>query len=152
MIVLRPDLLRVLLTLFSLIGTQDGSERKESEAEHLGALTSCYRAPSPQSHHVIVQDTAGQERFRTITSSYYRGAQGIILGEYRRLLSRPRGMLTWGPKIVYDVANRESFEALPRWFSELETYVSSSVVKILVGNKVDKVRSKPSCHPEAPLK
>lgn len=26
------------------------------------------------------QDTAGQERFRTITSSYYRGAQGIILG------------------------------------------------------------------------
>ena len=66
------------------------------------------------------QDTAGQERFRTITSSYYRGAQGIIL--------------------VYDVANRESFDALPKWFAELETYVSSSVVKIIVGNKVDKVR------------
>ena len=152
MIVLRPNLLRVLLTLFPLIGTQNGSERKESEAEHLGALTSCCRAPSPQSHHVIIQDTAGQERFRTITSSYYRGAQGIILGKYRRLLSRPREVLTWGPKIVYDVANRESFEALPRWFSELETYVSSSVVKILVGNKVDKVHSKPRCHPGAPLK
>ncbi|KAF5319478.1 hypothetical protein D9619_008757 [Psilocybe cf. subviscida] len=68
-----------------------------------------------------IWDTAGQERFRTITSSYYRGAQGIIL--------------------VYDVANRESFEALPRWYSELETYVSSSVVKILVGNKVDKART-----------
>lgn len=27
------------------------------------------------------KDTAGQERFRTITSSYYRGAQGIILGK-----------------------------------------------------------------------
>ena len=67
-----------------------------------------------------MQDTAGQERFRTITSSYYRGAQGIIL--------------------VYDVANRESFDALPRWYSELETYVSKSVVKIIVGNKVDKVR------------
>jgi len=65
-----------------------------------------------------IWDTAGQERFRTITSSYYRGAQGIIL--------------------VYDVANRESFDALPRWYSELETYVSSSVVKIVVGNKVDK--------------
>ncbi|EPQ53291.1 ras-domain-containing protein [Gloeophyllum trabeum ATCC 11539] len=65
-----------------------------------------------------IWDTAGQERFRTITSSYYRGAQGIIL--------------------VYDVANRESFDALPRWYSELEKYVSSSVVKILVGNKVDK--------------
>ncbi|KAH9946598.1 ras-domain-containing protein [Amylocystis lapponica] len=65
-----------------------------------------------------IWDTAGQERFRTITSSYYRGAQGIIL--------------------VYDVANRESFDALPRWYSELETYVSPAVVKIIVGNKVDK--------------
>ncbi|KIM87829.1 hypothetical protein PILCRDRAFT_814545 [Piloderma croceum F 1598] len=65
-----------------------------------------------------IWDTAGQERFRTITSSYYRGAQGIIL--------------------VYDVSNRESFDALPRWYSELETYVSDSVVKIVVGNKVDK--------------
>ncbi|KAF7313284.1 Ras-domain-containing protein [Mycena kentingensis (nom. inval.)] len=65
-----------------------------------------------------IWDTAGQERFRTITSSYYRGAQGIIL--------------------VYDVSNRESFDALPRWYSELETYVSDKVVKILVGNKVDK--------------
>ncbi|KAG8892609.1 hypothetical protein FRB99_002588 [Tulasnella sp. 403] len=58
-----------------------------------------------------IWDTAGQERFRTITSSYYRGAQGIIL--------------------VYDVSNRESFEALPKWFAELETYVSPAVVKIL---------------------
>jgi hypothetical protein len=33
---------------------------------------------NPSSH----QDTAGQERFRTITSSYYRGAQGIILGQW----------------------------------------------------------------------
>jgi len=65
-----------------------------------------------------IWDTAGQERFRTITSSYYRGAQGVIL--------------------VYDVSNRETFEALPRWYSELETYVSESVVKIVVGNKVDK--------------
>ncbi|KAH9939637.1 ras-domain-containing protein [Epithele typhae] len=65
-----------------------------------------------------IWDTAGQERFRTITSSYYRGAQGVIL--------------------VYDVANKESFDALPKWFAELETYVSSAVVKIIVGNKVDK--------------
>ncbi|KAI0739783.1 P-loop containing nucleoside triphosphate hydrolase protein [Daedaleopsis nitida] len=55
----------------------------------------------------------------TITSSYYRGVQGIIL--------------------VYDIANREPFDVLPKWFSELETYVSSTVMKIVVGNKVDKV-------------
>jgi len=69
-----------------------------------------------------IWDTAGQERFRTITSSYYRGAQGIIL--------------------VYDVSNRESFEALPKWFTELETYVTPAVVKILVGNKLDKEYSR----------
>ncbi len=42
--------------------------------------------------------------------------------------------------IVYDVSNRESFEALPRWLEELENYVPPEVVKIVVGNKLDKVR------------
>jgi len=69
-----------------------------------------------------IWDTAGQERFRTITASYYRGAQGIIL--------------------VYDVSNRESFEGLPRWLEELENYVSPEVVKIVVGNKLDKEYSR----------
>jgi GTPase SAR1 family protein len=35
----------------------------------------------PKRVKVTIWDTAGQERFRTLTSSYYRGAQGIILGE-----------------------------------------------------------------------
>ena len=42
--------------------------------------------------------------------------------------------------IVYDVSNRESFEALPRWLEELENYVPPEVVKIVVGNKLDKVK------------
>jgi hypothetical protein len=41
--------------------------------------------------------------------------------------------------VVYDVANRETFEALPKWFSEIDTYVSTTV-KMIVGNEVDKVR------------
>ncbi|KAI0262119.1 putative ras-related protein rab-18 [Gloeopeniophorella convolvens] len=69
-----------------------------------------------------IWDTAGQERFRTITASYYRGAQGVVL--------------------VYDVSSRESFEALPRWLDELETYVPPEVVKIVVGNKLDKEYSR----------
>lgn len=69
-----------------------------------------------------IWDTAGQERFRTITASYYRGAQGVIL--------------------VYDVSSRESFEALPRWLEELENYVPPEVVKIIVGNKLDKEYSR----------
>ncbi len=36
----------------------------------------------PKRVKVTIWDTAGQERFRTLTSSYYRGAQGIILGKF----------------------------------------------------------------------
>lgn len=40
----------------------------------------CGRVADHAEASVYMQDTAGQERFRTITSSYYRGAQGVILG------------------------------------------------------------------------
>lgn len=69
---------------------------------------------------MTIWDTAGQERFRTLTSSYYRGAQGIML--------------------VYDVTRRDTFENLERWLEEVETYHPGrgrDVVKLLVGNKVD---------------
>merc|ERR1712113_454950 len=64
-----------------------------------------------------IWDTAGQERFRTITSAYYRGADGIIL--------------------VYDTTNRESFSHVNDWLSEVNRYVNESTCKILIGNKCD---------------
>lgn len=45
--------------------------------------------------------------------------------------------------VVYDVSSRESFDALRTWWNEVNTYCSSpDVVKMLVGNKVDKETSR----------
>ncbi|KAF2984086.1 hypothetical protein EK904_008126, partial [Melospiza melodia maxima] len=68
---------------------------------------------------LAIWDTAGQERFRTLTPSYYRGAQGVIL--------------------VYDVTRRDTFVKLDNWLNELETYCTrNDIVQMLVGNKIDK--------------
>jgi Ras-related protein Rab-18 len=40
---------------------------------------------------------------------------------------------------VYDASCRQSFEELTRWFAEIATYVHGPVIKVIVGNKVDKV-------------
>ncbi|OEH77805.1 Ras family domain-containing protein [Cyclospora cayetanensis] len=65
-----------------------------------------------------IWDTAGQERFRTITSAYYRGADGIVL--------------------VYDVTEAESLAHVDEWLSEVNRYATENAVKILVGNKSEK--------------
>ncbi|KAA8496923.1 Ras-related protein RABD2c [Porphyridium purpureum] len=64
-----------------------------------------------------IWDTAGQERFRTITSSYYRGAHGIM--------------------IVYDTTDLESFENVKSWLREIGRFANANVSKLLVGNKAD---------------
>jgi len=77
----------------------------------------------PKRVKVTIWDTAGQERFRTLTSSYYRGAQGIIM--------------------VYDVARKDTFESLNMWLQEVEQFSMNGgkdVVKLLVGNKIDQHR------------
>lgn len=74
-------------------------------------------------------DTAGQERFRTITSSYYRGAQGIML--------------------VYDCTDIDSFNNVKQWLGEIDRYACESVNKLLVGNKTDLVQSRVVDRPTA---
>uniref|UniRef100_A0A7S3JUQ1 Uncharacterized protein n=1 Tax=Aureoumbra lagunensis TaxID=44058 RepID=A0A7S3JUQ1_9STRA len=64
-----------------------------------------------------IWDTAGQERFRTITSAYYRGADGIIM--------------------VYDVTSQESFDHVAEWLAEVNRYANEGTCKLLVGNKSD---------------
>eukprot|EP01038_Epipyxis_sp_PR26KG_P011210 gene11210-15041_t len=64
-----------------------------------------------------IWDTAGQERFKTITSAYYRGADGIIM--------------------IYDITNHDSFRHMNEWFQEVNRYASESCVKLIVANKID---------------
>lgn len=61
-----------------------------------------------------------------------------------KLLKRDAQVHTWTKHgvsaIVYDVSNRDTFDALNTWWNEVNTYCSSpDVVKMIVGNKVDKV-------------
>lgn len=60
-----------------------------------------------------IWDTAGQERFRSITQSYYRSANALIL--------------------TYDITCEESFRCLPEWLREIEQYASNKVITVLVG-------------------
>lgn len=64
-----------------------------------------------------IWDTAGQESFRSITRSYYRGAAGALL--------------------VYDITRRETFTQLEKWLTEARENASENMVIMLIGNKVD---------------
>ena len=64
-----------------------------------------------------IWDTAGQERFKNIISSYYRGANGILL--------------------IYDITDKESFKSLSNWLIEIEKNGNKNVLKVLIGNKSD---------------
>lgn len=65
-----------------------------------------------------IWDTAGQERFRTITSAYYKSAQGIM--------------------VVFDLKIHKTFENMEQfWLEEIKKYAEKDVQLIVVGNKAD---------------
>jgi len=64
-----------------------------------------------------IWDTAGQESFRSITRSYYRGAAGALL--------------------VYDITRRDTFQHLGRWLEEAKQHAQPNMVILLIGNKND---------------
>lgn len=64
-----------------------------------------------------IWDTAGQESFRSITRSYYRGAAGALL--------------------VYDITRRETFNHLTTWLEDARNHSHSNMTIMLIGNKSD---------------
>ena len=68
-----------------------------------------------------IWDTAGHERYRSMTDSYYRQARGVV--------------------IVFDLTNNKSFEDLQNWLHFIKLKAGEDIPKILVGNKCDLIDS-----------
>eukprot|EP00826_Nyctotherus_ovalis_P066268 TRINITY_DN977_c0_g3_i1.p1 TRINITY_DN977_c0_g3~~TRINITY_DN977_c0_g3_i1.p1 ORF type:complete len:201 (-),score=74.46 TRINITY_DN977_c0_g3_i1:134-736(-) len=66
---------------------------------------------------VKIWDTAGQERFRTITHTFYKQAEGVLL--------------------VFDVTDRTSYENLHNWVNSIHEHADEKIIKYLIGNKID---------------
>ena len=64
-----------------------------------------------------IWDTAGQERFKTLTQSFYKKADGVI--------------------ISYDVTDESTFENVRNWVESLNAHAQIHTARILVGNKID---------------
>ena len=64
-----------------------------------------------------IWDTAGQESFRSVTRSYYRGATGALL--------------------VFDMSRRQTFEHVLTWLHDLRQHADPNIAVMLVGNKLD---------------
>ena len=76
-----------------------------------------FRSLNLQGRRVKLQiwDTAEQERYRTITNAYYKGAEGIIL--------------------VFDLFKKETFTNLDNWLSEVEKHGKNDVEVVVIANK-----------------
>jgi small GTP-binding protein len=69
-----------------------------------------------------IWDTAGQERFRSIAKAYFRSAIGVML--------------------VFDLADRRSFEELNQWLNDVHALCDPNAVTTLIGNKSDLVEQR----------
>lgn len=73
--------------------------------------------PDGKTIKVQIWDTAGQDRYRSITRNYYKGADGILL--------------------IYDITNITSFNNIKLWITQIKENSLSQVKIIVVGNKLD---------------
>ena len=74
---------------------------------------------------VQLWDTAGQERFRSITTTYYKSSQGLLL--------------------MYDITKRESFSNVENWIENVNDSLGNNndYLIVLMGNKLDLVKDNP---------
>ena len=66
---------------------------------------------------IQIWDTAGEDRFRSITRNYYKGAKGILL--------------------IFDVTDKETFTHVRDWIERIHEESPEGITICLVGNKID---------------
>ncbi|KAK0705010.1 P-loop containing nucleoside triphosphate hydrolase protein [Lasiosphaeris hirsuta] len=72
----------------------------------------------PQKHMKLsLWDTAGQETYKSVTRSYFRGASGALL--------------------VFDLSRKQTFQHVTDWLNDLRQIAEPDIVVVLVGNKAD---------------
>ena len=76
-----------------------------------------FRINKKRTIKVEIWDTAWQERYKAITSVYYKGAKGAF--------------------IVYDITSRKTFENIDKWIGEIKERTTDDVKLIIIGNKTD---------------
>ena len=101
------------------IPNQDSSDPTQLQHRHTIGVEFASKSVRIGKHKVKLQmwDTAGSERFRSVTKSYYRGAAGALL--------------------VFDLTDRRSFETVSQWLDDARRLASADIVVVLVGNKAD---------------
>ena len=98
--------------------------KKKFEDEHISTLGLDFATKVYETKHdhksipVKVWDTAGQERFKTLTFSFYKKADGII--------------------ISYDVTDQRTYDGVKNWIESINQHAEKSAARILVGNKIDR--------------
>ncbi len=83
----------------------------------LDYVSTTYKSPKGEDIAVKIWDTAGQERFKTITYSFYKQANGVI--------------------VTFDITNSTSFANVKTWLESIYQHADPSITKVLVGNKTD---------------
>ena len=91
---------------------------------------------------------AGQESFRSITRSYYRGAAGLEKNENYDFffLKKKIKKIQIGALLVYDIARRETFEHLSSWLEDARRHSNSTVCFLFFFKKKQKIPKKRKNH------
>ena len=97
---------------------ESNNNRNELGTIGLDFIKSNYTASDGSTIPVKVFDTAGQERFRSLTNSFFRQADGVI--------------------IAFDLTSDEAYKQIGSWFESIQSIRGTQVPKILVGSKVDR--------------